>query len=133
MSKELKALNELKKRYGKNFSMQDDERTHIIENALKRLYKFEKVFEELNLDISDDVDLKNWIKLAQFHYENKNKKLKALEIIREKEIDVGEFLSCILLEKKDYIKDAFEEFNCHLLTHKQLTQEEYDLLKEVLL
>lgn len=44
MSKELsplQALKELKKRYGKNFSCQDDERIKIIESALKSKERIE--------------------------------------------------------------------------------------------
>ena len=35
--KGLKAFKELKKRYGKNFSLQDDMRSHTIEKELKAL------------------------------------------------------------------------------------------------
>lgn len=96
----------------------------IIETALKELNEYKKVFEKLNLDISDAVDLENWIKLAQFHYENKIKKLKALDIIKKKEIDIHLF----------NISANCEHYNWLIENKKhQLTQEEYDLLKGVLL
>lgn len=52
------------------------------------------------------------------------KELKALEIIKNKEINIT------LLKESEEIED----YNCCcLLTSVELTQEEYDLLKEVLL
>ena len=50
------------------------------------------------------------------------KKLKALEIIKKKEVDV----SCLLF-------DGLEIYNDNMHPSRVLTQEEYDLLKEVLL
>jgi len=50
------------------------------------------------------------------------KELKALEIIKTKKVNVMIFLGC----------DNLEEYNKHPLTWNYLTQEEYDLLKEVL-
>jgi hypothetical protein len=55
-------------------------------------------------------------------YENVYKELKALEIIKKKEVDV----SCLLF-------DGFELYNKDMHPSRVLTQEEYDLLKEVLL
>lgn len=53
------------------------------------------------------------------------KKLKALEIIKEKQVNVGDFIRC----------KSIEDYNdyCCYNEKEQLTQEEYDLLKEVLL
>ena len=52
------------------------------------------------------------------------KELKALEIIKEKEVNVYDFKE--YESKYEYNKHTKEEF-------QELTQEEYDLLKEVLL
>ena len=80
--KGLQALKELKKRYGKNFSMQDDARSHAIE-----------------------------------------KELKALEIIKNKCVDVCDII-------------CFAYSLCNYNRSRQglslLTKQEYDLLKEVL-
>lgn len=103
---------------------------------LKKLDKIEKVFEKLNLDISDDVDLENWIKLAQFHYENKNKKIKAFKIINEKEVNVQNFKNaCSTMSYEQYLFMWKEGcFMGIMMTSKtMLNQEEYELLKEVLL
>lgn len=53
------------------------------------------------------------------------KELKALEIIKEKFVNVTILIGC----------DSLEEYNKHPLTMRKgrLTQEEYDLLKEVVL
>ena len=88
--KPLKALKELKKRYGKNFSIQDDNRMKIVETALK-----------------------------------------ALEIIKKKRVDVLELSVCANYET--YLS-FFKRWNFHgEYDNFILTQEEYDLLKEVLL
>lgn len=52
------------------------------------------------------------------------KELKALEIIKDKFVNVTIFMGC----------DSLEEYNKHPLTMRKgrLTQEEYDLLKEAL-
>ena len=52
------------------------------------------------------------------------KELKALEIIKDKFVNVTIFMGC----------DSLEEYNKHPLTMRKgrLTQEEYELLKEVL-
>ena len=51
------------------------------------------------------------------------KELKALEIIKNKKVNVIILMGC----------DTIEEYNKHPLTWNKLTQEEYELLKEVLL
>ena len=53
-----------------------------------------------------------------------DKELKALEIIKEKKVNVGDFVRCKSIE--DY-----NEYCCYG-KEETLTQEEYDLLKEVL-
>lgn len=52
------------------------------------------------------------------------KKLKALEIIKEKRVDVAELVVSCDLKAYNYLFRLVEKW--------QLTQEEYDLLKEVL-
>lgn len=98
MNKELtplKAHKELKSRYGKYFSLQDDERGKVIETALKDYEKKTKLAKEYA-----DVD-------------NVAKRLKALEIIKDKE--------------------WFDDFMKEHLTREWFTKDELDLLKEVLL
>lgn len=48
---------------------------------------------------------------------------KILEIIKEKQANITILIGC----------DSLEEYNKHPLSWKHLTQEEYDLLKEVLI
>ena len=62
--------------------------------------------------------------------EHKNtKKIKALEIIKEKKVDICELYCCFEMR-------GLETYNSSVIKgfgEKPLTQEEYDLLKEVLL
>ena len=85
---------------------------NIIESALKRLEKIDNTTTKMN-----DKEL------IMFD-EEVGKRLKALEIIKEK----GNFL-CLHYseyENKYYIYDA------ELYMHNELTKEEYELLKEIL-
>ena len=95
MSKELtpiKAFKELKKRYGKNFSCNDDEGCRVVEKELKEKCK------------------------------NK-KQIKAFEIIKKKKVQVIWFGNLRTLQ----------DYNTMVMEQCQLTPEEYELLKEVLL
>lgn len=76
----------------------------IVENALKRLKQLEEEKQSFDRAIE--------------------KKLKALEIIKEKRVDVGWLISCENIKQYNGVIGT--------ATHKLLTQEEYDLLKEVL-
>ena len=86
---------------------------------------FTKLAFEKRLDIIETAlkDYERKLKLAK-EYEDVNnvaKRLKALEIIKKKKVNVRFLISCkTLKEYNDVISD-------------HLTQEEYDLLKEVLL
>ena len=59
-------------------------------------------------------------------YETVKKELKALEIIKNKKVDVDYLDECIRTE-------AFHLSAYNFSSSQKLTQEEYDLLKEVLL
>ena len=116
----LEALNDLREVKGWN----DDElnkRLDIIEKALKdyeRLKKLYKLEEETSKHLNDIVLLMN---------EEINKQLKALEIIKEKMVDVVYlYSSCYELEHYN-VYAPFE-----IDDKDKLTQEEFDLLKEVL-
>lgn len=50
------------------------------------------------------------------------KSLKALEIIKEKRVNIHLLI----------LSDSLEKYNFNLLPYRKLTQEEYDLLKEIL-
>ena len=110
MSKELEALERIRKaRYFVDFELNANvgedykEELDIIETALKE-----------NIELKKCIDLIGDI-------ETNNKKLKALEIIKEKKV-----YPSFLLNTKN-----LEEYNKEVI--QKLTQEEYDLLKEVLL
>lgn len=136
MSKGLEALKEIKNievEIGNNhdsavkiFELSDDydECLCIIEKELKRLEEYDKT--EYSALIERHKELLKEKKANE-------KKLKALEIIKEKRVEVGELCEgCNNLN--DYNKGV-------CLTYPQesdwanymLTKEEYDLLKEVLL
>lgn len=56
------------------------------------------------------------------------KELKALEIIKKKMVDMN-----LLVETFTYPKNGLKAYNGYKINGYNLTQEEYDLLKEVLL
>ena len=124
MSKELtplKALKELKERYGKNFSLNDDERCRIIEKSLKSQEQYVQIAEK---EHEDYMTLCGEITRLK----NKNKKQeKALEIIKKKRVN------CFLLIAIFNSSDNIEHYNQNYSKNWELTKEEYDLLKEVLL
>ena len=59
----------------------------------------------------------------EFDFTDIEKELKALEIIKEKEVNIYKIRIC----------DSLDEYNKLKSTGRELTQEEYELLKEVLL
>lgn len=81
-----------------------NKRLDIIETALKRLEKIETTTHSV---LRDDI----------------SKTLKAFDIIKEKEVNVFIFLH----------SGDLETYNDMVEDNRKLTQEEYDLLKEVLL
>ena len=129
MSKELKALEKLRTtiqrlcrechentRYSFEYSHQLD----IIETALKD-------YEELKIQNSEQFKEK-WVQdnLAMtFELNVARKKLKALEIIKEKMVDVGAVYELDL--------ELYNNYATEINGTPTLTQEEYDLLKEELL
>ena len=98
MSKGLEAFEILKQDIGKCY---EDEML-IVETALKRLEQLEEEKQSFDRQLE--------------------KKLKALEIIRKKRVNVRCLMSGWNLGKYNSYK-----------AHKSLTKKEYDLLKEVLL
>lgn len=60
------------------------------------------------------------------HYETIEKSLKALEIIKEKDVDVG------LIKRSENWLDYYTRFKHRTGKNTELTEEEFDLLKEVL-
>ena len=120
MTKELEALEEIRnisiysscgEYQGESFEIYKDE-IHSIETALKR-----------------NIELKKGIKTLEKKCNRYQKKLKALYIIKEKSISVGILQMCLNLDA--YNNRIIEHPN--VIKTKKLTQEEYDLLKEVLL
>ena len=107
----LQALNNIKNLFIGS-PINQSQQFEIIETALKRLEKIDNTTTKMNNK-----------KLIMFD-EEVGKRLKALEIIKEK----GNFL-CLHYseyENKYYIYDA------ELYMHNELTKEEYELLKEIL-
>ena len=118
MSKELKALIRIEDLLNMLYETDviDDDHTHdinIIGKKLKRLEELEKAFVTLS---KEDEKTK---KLLSKEIE----KNRAFEIIKTKKVNIMIFLGC----------DNLEEYNRHPLTWNYLIQDEYDLIKEVLL
>ena len=86
----------------------------IVETALKRLKKIETTTHSV---LREDI----------------SKKLKALEIIKEKRVNVDYFIERI---KKDTDYKEYKKlrglYKITIFSRKNLTQEEFDLLKEIL-
>ncbi len=132
MSKELEALNEIKEKYKNDNGLL--RRLNVIETALKKLEVYDMV-EKLpmpKVEVLDDNKISyvghNIVITDKEQFDKDQKKLKALEIIKEKKVEFS-FL---------YKSDTVEEYNSWLwaiIDHKvyTLVQEEYELLKEVLL
>lgn len=73
------------------------------------------------------------IKQALIKAQEQEKKLKALEIIKKKNVDVFNLKKCIELDLPLTDKQRLHKYNHDymMIGMEQLTQEEYDLLKEV--
>jgi hypothetical protein len=91
----------------------------IIETALKE-------YDDMLFEIKA---LENTIKGLEEQIDEKNKSLKALEIIKEKMVDVELFHTVIEDENQ---KDKLWSYNFWFENKYKLTKEEFDLLKETL-
>ena len=133
MSKELKAFNGICCNTNQSYPDFQKQRM-IVETALKNEYeeKFDLIKQVRELK-DENASLKSFNSKLWVERQDNEKKLKALEIIKEKRVDVCYFMNCRTLEEYNddvlgsyaYEKDDAEQ--------RMLTQEEYDLLKEVLL
>ena len=92
-----------------------------IEKELKRLTKIDCLFEEIGID---ENDLCVWFELQK----QDGKKVKALEIVKNKKVNMFGLFETIKYENPSSYNDSIK---CPV--NYELTQEEYDLLKEVLL
>lgn len=128
MNKELEAFKNLLKQLFPNYDVDvsfDDicnlnENLNIIRNALKRLEELEKEHNKLLLDYQE---------LVHCGLKSEQKKIKALEIIVDKLVDIRTFISSAILSKHE-TPDAYNFIVSDV--RRYLTQEEFDLLKEIL-
>ena len=120
MTKELKALREIGKLKENGCYINTTEEYKLVEAALKELIDIKSGKIRLSVNTGD-----NYVAMPKYQYEQDLKKLKALEIIKEKNINVRGIINSPTLEH--YID------HCMPRNSKEPTQEEYDLLKEVLL
>lgn len=139
MSKELEAFRKIKE-YLVNLQFHFlEEELDIIETALKEYEEHKQILNDYGLSLFDFrhacftfVQFKN-----SKGFEGVEKKLKALKIIKEKEVNVYILQWYLKHSSYEQYADDFERNrrDCDLpdLGDKILTQEEYDLLKEVLL
>lgn len=118
MSKELKALERVRN-FMSNNAVHWKQDIAIIETALKRLEELEKAFVTLS---KEDEKTK---KLLSLEIE----KNRTLEIIKKKRVDADLFLT--ILEDKNQ-DDKLWSYNFWNAEKNSLTQEEYELLKEML-
>lgn len=106
-----------------------------IEAALKRLEEHDRLFKKYNID-------DNWLEPALYVIKNhfpmdieaQLKKLKAYEIIIKKMVNLDDLNDAICEDSyhQNNEHNAIDIYNQNRFEYKQLTQEEFDLLKEVL-
>lgn len=135
MSKELTPLKHLE--FIRNYEIDDEHRTldmnyackqslDIIEIAIKRLEEHDKIFKKYDIN---DIWLEPALYVIKNHFpmntETQLKKMKSLDIIKKKNINVRGIINSPTLEH--YID------HCMPRHSEEPTQEEYNLLKEVLL
>ena len=100
------------------------EQYKIIETALKELEDIKSGKIRLSVESGE-----NYVAVPKYQYERDLKKLKAFEIIKRKGVAVG-FIQMLIKDNCGGVR----EYNDFIGDPKlYLTQEEYDLLKEVLL
>lgn len=121
MSKGLKEL----KRVVEWFEIENVKDIEIIEKELKDYEEMKAIKGTITLDNALEETL---IKACP----NVAKKLKALEIIKEKQVNVGNIIHDIEEHGLTY-QEYLECYDYYQYGGTQLTQEEFDLLKEVLL
>ena len=100
---------------------------HLIENALKE-YETRKTFIET-------IDSGEMVFEPRNVWEEKQKKLKAFEIIKKKRVNIGSFIKCCANINYEEYKKQWGNWHKDILynlSQEALTREEYDLLKEVL-
>ena len=143
MNKELTPLEALSNlfKYACNYKVNEKHRLgnskewkDIVKNALYDLTRLQELF---NQYAEDNKRMREYIDMVDKTFvdvETTKKKLKALEIIRNKQVAVDELLMCIEEEENPLEEfSALEEYNNFAGDENSLTQEEFDLLKEVLL
>lgn len=101
----------------------------IIINALNRLNYIDKYkFSDEDIHIVQGMTFEDKVECI--------KKLKALEIIKEKEVDVHNFKEILIKQEWTYEQYLDEEndpnTSGHQFAYKLLTEEEYNILREVL-
>ena len=142
MSKELEALEEAKELTHRLITSGSwdkiEEQLNIVESALKEY----ETIKQIKIVVADakisKEDLKKLInqrgfisnlqpcEIKSLFDEETQKKLKALEIIKEK------VMPLVSLDEGELCKGHYRVYDGELYMHTELTKEEYDLLREVL-
>ena len=94
--------------------------------CLEEMAKYRIEYSEYLMPIKDISEYKT-IKQTLLKVQEQEKKLKALEIIKNKEVNVNILISCII-----GAIEPLEFYNEKVSTNLKLTQQEFELLKEVL-
>ena len=99
----------------------------VIEAAIKRLEKLDEPKKIVD-SISFEQSMENYVKN---NCPSVGNKLKALEIIKEKEVNVGNFKASLLLTYEQYQEALDNDWTIvKQISKTPLTQKEYNLLKE---
>lgn len=121
MSKELlEALRE-----ARNFRHEKDKNLVVID-----IDYFNKCLDGIESELKENATLEEDFKQL---YKLTYKEHKALEIIRKKQVDVNTLIVFITRFPKDKSEYGLETYNAYVKNGRELAQEEFDLLKEMLL
>lgn len=131
MSKEitpLKALNEIYGDLDGYLAQLDKKDYEIVKTALKELNEYKSILKDFGLENPQNlIDNLNIIKDSKFH-----EKIKALEIVKDKQVEVCYFMNCETLEEYNDDVIAAYAYEEDAAKQRMLTKEEYELLKEIL-
>lgn len=128
----LEALNDLKNKALRDCDFTpyafDEVTSHTILKACKQMNKeTQEEYAILEKELEDYKTLKDGLILGDMSIVD-NKKCKALEIIKEKRVDIADLFDTFMFE------NGLEHYNSYRCDeNRKLTQEEYESLKEELL
>ena len=104
-------------------------------NGLHKTKNIDECISELEclLRNTKGSDYNYQIEIEDSAFNTLKRKTKALEIIIDRNIDTKDLQNCMLKERFGRLRNGRLAYNSDIAKEAQLTESEYDLLKEVLL